>query len=87
MTSDSARIEYLRSLQSVRDGCHRVLALAREDALPSFKVDFDKVPGAADYVIDVIRQTYADDLASVPFHSRCVLAYAVARARGCYGSS
>lgn len=71
MTSDSDRVEYLRSLPSVREGCQRVLALARNDALPSFKVDFDKVPSAADYVIGVIRQTYGDDLASVPFHSRC----------------
>ncbi|TYZ64957.1 hypothetical protein PybrP1_010264 [[Pythium] brassicae (nom. inval.)] len=70
MTSDSERVEYLRSLPSVREGCRRVLALARDDALPSFKVDFDKVPSAADYVINVIRQTYADDVASVPFHSR-----------------
>ncbi|GAB9476059.1 hypothetical protein Gpo141_00013131 [Globisporangium polare] len=70
MTSESDRVEYLRSLVSVRESCQRVLALAKDDALPSFRVDYAKIPDAADYVISVIRQSYPDDVASVPFHSR-----------------
>lgn len=70
MASEAERVEYLRSLVSVREGCQRVFALAKEDKLPSFQVDLDKIPGVADYVIDVIRQSYPDDIAAVPFHSR-----------------
>lgn len=70
MASESDRVEYLRSLVSVREGCERVFALAKDGALPSFRVDFDKIPDAADYVIQVIRQSYPDNIASVPFHSR-----------------
>lgn len=64
------QVEYLRSLPSVRDGCHRVLALAKQDKLPSFSVVQTKIPELADYVIDVIRQSYPTDIAAVPFHSR-----------------
>lgn len=70
MTSESDRVEYLRSLVSVRESSQRVFALAKNDALPSFRVDFAKIPDAADYVISVIRQAYPEDIASVPFHSR-----------------
>ncbi|RLN76509.1 hypothetical protein BBJ28_00026464 [Nothophytophthora sp. Chile5] len=64
------RVEYLRSLPSVREGCHRVYALAKHDGLASFTVDAPKIPALADYVIKIIRETYPTDEASVPFHSR-----------------
>ncbi|KAF1313640.1 hypothetical protein FI667_g17154, partial [Globisporangium splendens] len=70
MATDEERVEYLRSLVSVREGCQRVYALAKEDKLPNFTVAFDKIPGVADYVINVIRQSYPDDITAVPFHSR-----------------
>uniref|UniRef100_K3WWH7 Uracil catabolism protein 4 n=1 Tax=Globisporangium ultimum (strain ATCC 200006 / CBS 805.95 / DAOM BR144) TaxID=431595 RepID=K3WWH7_GLOUD len=70
MVTDEERVEYLRSLVSVREGCQRVFALAKEDKLPNFTVAFDKIPGVADYVINVIRQSYPDDITAVPFHSR-----------------
>lgn len=73
MASENDRVEYLRSLPSVRESSQRVLALAKDDALPSFSVAFDKIAGAADYVLQVIRQSYPDDVAAVPFHSRCVV--------------
>lgn len=79
MTSGNDRVEYLRSLVSVRESCQRVFALAKDDALPSFRVDYTKIPDAADYVISVIRQSYPDDIASVPFHSR----YSRRRLYGC----
>lgn len=63
------QVAYLRSLPSVRAGCHRVLALG--DALPSFAVDADKLPALADFVLRVTRESYPDG--NVPFHSRWVL--------------
>ncbi|KAL4117030.1 hypothetical protein PRIC2_012480 [Phytophthora ramorum] len=65
------QVAYLRSLPSVRDGCHRVLALAKQDKLPHFSVVENKIPALADYVITVIRQSYPPpNEANVPFHSR-----------------
>lgn len=74
MSSD--RVDYLRSLVSVREGCHRVYALAKDqDALPHFHVDSAKLPALADYVISIIREKYAADESAVPFHSRYVALY------------
>ncbi|POM65874.1 hypothetical protein PHPALM_18347 [Phytophthora palmivora] len=67
----SDQVTYLRSLPSIREGCHRVLALGQEDKLPHFSVVEAKIPALADYVINVIRQSYpSPNEANVPFHSR-----------------
>ncbi|KAE9005063.1 hypothetical protein PR001_g16870 [Phytophthora rubi] len=69
--SPEERVAYIRSLPSVRDGCHRVLALGRQDKLPHFSVVESRIPSLADYVISVIRQSYpTPNEAAVPFHSR-----------------
>ncbi|CAI5744806.1 unnamed protein product [Peronospora destructor] len=69
--SPQDQVAYLRSLPSIRDGCHRVLGLAKEDKLPHFSVVETKIPALADYVINVIRQSYpTPNETKVPFHSR-----------------
>ncbi|ETI48857.1 hypothetical protein F442_07236 [Phytophthora nicotianae P10297] len=69
--SPADQVAYLRSLPSIRDGCHRVLALGKQDKLPHFSVVESKVPALADYIINVIRQSYpTPNEANVPFHSR-----------------
>lgn len=68
--NNEALVEYLRSLASVRETCHRVYGLAKEDKLPNFKVVQDKIPEVADYIIKIIRQGYPKNEAGVPFHSR-----------------
>jgi hypothetical protein len=67
------QVAYLRSLPSVREGCHRVLAIGEADALPSFAVRSDKLPALADYVVQVIRDFFPAGEGTVPFHSRWVL--------------
>lgn len=67
------QVAYLRSLPSVREGCHRVLALGEADELPSFAVDADKLPALADYVVQIIRDSFPAGEGTVPFHSRWVL--------------
>ena len=65
------QVEYLRSLPSVRDSCHRVFRLAEADKLPHFSVVESKISALADYVINVIRQSYpSPNEVHVPFHSR-----------------
>ncbi|EGZ27966.1 hypothetical protein PHYSODRAFT_349018 [Phytophthora sojae] len=69
--SPEEQVAFLRSLPSVRDGCHRVLALGLQDKLPHFSVAKDQIPALADYVLGVIRQSYpTPNEANVPFHSR-----------------
>ncbi|KAG6953466.1 hypothetical protein JG687_00012381 [Phytophthora cactorum] len=69
--SPDDQVTYLRSLPSIRDGCHRVLAIGKQGKLPNFTVVESKVPALADYVINVIRQSYpTPNEANVPFHSR-----------------
>ncbi|GLE04731.1 hypothetical protein PINS_up013710 [Pythium insidiosum] len=67
---DDALVEFLRSLPSVRETCRRVYALARDDALPHFSVDEDKIADVAEFVIQIIRDAYPGNEAGVPFHSR-----------------
>ncbi|CEG38278.1 Protein of unknown function DUF1688 [Plasmopara halstedii] len=69
--SPADQVTYLRSLPSIRDGCHRVLSLAIKDQLPNFSVDETKTLALADYVVSVIRQSYpTPNEVNVPFHSR-----------------
>lgn len=70
MAQEQEQVAYLRSLPSVRDGCHRVLSLGEKGELPSFAVNGDKLPALADYVVQVIRDSYPAGEATVPFHSR-----------------
>jgi hypothetical protein len=71
MPPPEEQVLYLRSLPSVREGCHRVLALGRQDKLPHFSVVESKIPALADYVLAVIRQGFPyPNEADVPFHSR-----------------
>lgn len=69
--SPADQVTYLRSLPSIRDSCHRVLALANQDQLPHFSIVESKVLALAEYIVSVIRQSYpTPDEAKVPFHSR-----------------
>ncbi|TDH70643.1 hypothetical protein CCR75_001235 [Bremia lactucae] len=65
------KVTYLRSLPSVRDSCHRVFSLAKQNELPNFLVVESKIPALAEYVLGIIRQSYpTPNEAKVPFHSR-----------------
>src|SRR5690606_34489673 len=64
----SAAVTYLRQPSTIRERCHYILDLARQDLLPHFEIHEDKLDQVADYVLKVTRDAYPD--LNVPYHSR-----------------
>lgn len=58
----------LLSAQAVRSHCAQIMRLAERDAAPHFRWHPKRLPQAAAYVADTIRQRYPD--LDVPYHSR-----------------
>jgi len=67
-TGDSAAAAYLLTPEAIRARAHSLLRLAERDALPHFAYREDRLPAAADYVLETIRANYPD--LDIPFHSR-----------------
>jgi hypothetical protein len=63
-----AAVAYLLTPAAIRARAHILLRLAEQDALPHFTYRADRLPAAADYVLETIRANYPD--LAVPFHSR-----------------
>jgi hypothetical protein len=64
----SAAALSLLSAQAVRQRAHRLLALGLDGELDHFRIDLDRLPGVAELVIQVTRESYPG--LDVPFHSR-----------------
>ena len=58
----------LLTAAAVRERSNLMLAAALDDRLDHFRVDLDRLPAAADYVLAVMRRNYPD--LDVPFHAR-----------------
>lgn len=58
----------LLGAQAVRSHCAQIMRLAERDAAPYFRWHPERLPQAAAYVADTIRQRYPD--LNVPYHSR-----------------
>ena len=65
---DRAAAAYLLRPEAIRARAHSLLRLAERDALQYFVYREDRLPAAADYVLETIRATYPD--LAIPFHSR-----------------
>ena len=63
-------IHDLRTLECVRDRCHKVLALADRGKTMHFDLDRSKLPAVVEFVAAITAATYGDDLAAIPYHSR-----------------
>lgn len=63
-----ALLAYLRSPQAIRERCDRLFELAVQDRLPHFAVQLERLPAAADFVLEVTRANYPN--LAIPFHSR-----------------
>ena len=66
MTSEAVAL--LRRPETIRARCHALLRLAEADALPHFALHAERLPAAADYVAETIRQNYPD--LAIPYHAR-----------------
>lgn len=58
----------LLTASAVRERAQKMLALGLDGKLTTFTVNLDRLPAAADIVVEVIRDAYPD--LAVPFHAR-----------------
>ncbi|WNG43393.1 DUF1688 family protein [Archangium minus] len=68
MREASTTVAYLRSPRAIRERCRALLELGLAGKLEHFRVDMDRLPAVADYVLDVTRATYPT--LEIPVHSR-----------------
>jgi hypothetical protein len=68
MTDPSEPLRRLLSAAAVREIAHEMLALALDGRVDGWRVDLDRLPGAADLTAEVTRQAYPD--LRIPFHAR-----------------
>jgi len=67
-SSDDAAVAWLRSPEAIRARCGELFALARDGRSTHFRYRPERLEGAADLVLTVIRESYPD--LAVPYHSR-----------------
>lgn len=68
-SADFARaLDYLRSPRAIRERCQQVFDRACDRQLEHFACDLNRLDEVADYVIQVMGETYSD--LKIPFHSR-----------------
>lgn len=58
----------LLNAAAVRSRCRLVFEAGRHDALAHFRLDLDKLPATADFVLDTMRAAYPT--LAIPYHSR-----------------
>ncbi len=68
MPEPSATVAYLRSPRAIRERCRALLELGLAGKLKHFRVDMERLPAVADYVLDVTRAAYPS--LAIPVHSR-----------------
>ncbi|ATB30465.1 URC4/urg3 family protein [Melittangium boletus] len=64
----SATVAFLRSPRAIRERCRALLELGLAGRLAHFQVDMSRLPGVADFVLDVTRESYPS--LDIPVHSR-----------------
>ncbi|QRK11919.1 URC4/urg3 family protein [Archangium violaceum] len=68
MPDVSTAVAYLRSPRAIRERCRALLELGLAGKLRHFRVDMERLPAVADYVLDVTRAAYPT--LEIPVHSR-----------------
>jgi len=68
MREPSSAVAYLRSPRAIRERCRALLELGTTGLLKHFRVDMDRLPAVADYVLAVTREAYPT--LDIPVHSR-----------------
>ncbi|WP_257460048.1 URC4/urg3 family protein [Archangium lipolyticum] len=65
---EASTVAYLRSPRAIRERCRALLELGLAGKLKHFRVDMERVPAVADYVLEVTRAAYPT--LEIPVHSR-----------------
>ena len=68
MREPSSAVAYLRSPRAIRERCRALLERGTAGLLKHFRVDMDRLPAVADYVLAVTREAYPT--LDIPVHSR-----------------
>jgi Protein of unknown function (DUF1688) len=68
MREPSSVVAYLRSPRAIRERCRALLELGTAGKLKHFRVDLERLPAVADYVLAVTREAYPT--LDIPVHSR-----------------
>lgn len=68
MREPTSAVAYLRSPRAIRERCRAVLELGTAGLLKHFRVDMERLPAVADYVLAVTREAYPT--LDIPVHSR-----------------
>lgn len=68
MPEVSPTVAYLRGPRAIRERCRALLELGLAGKLKHFRVDMERLPAVADYVLDVTRSAYPT--LEIPVHSR-----------------
>lgn len=68
MREPSSAVAYLRSPRAIRERCRALLELGTTGLLKHFRVEMDRLPAVADYVLAVTREAYPT--LDIPVHSR-----------------
>ena len=63
-------LDDLRTLDSVRDRCARVFALAQRGKSKHFDLRLDRLPAVVDLVAEMTARSYGADPRAIPYHSR-----------------
>lgn len=71
MMASDPEIDYVLSLQAVREKAHTVLKIAKTDGLNHFQLNEEKLSDTADYVIEVIKRDFGPNRYHlIPPHGR-----------------
>ena len=68
LTDPHRAAAWLLTPEAVRQRCNAMLDLGRQDLLPNFSVDLSRLPAAAAYVAQVMRENYPT--LAIPYHAR-----------------
>ena len=68
LTDPHRAAAWLLTPEAVRERCNAMLDLGRRDLLPNFSVDLSRLPAAAAYVAQVMRENYPT--LAIPYHAR-----------------
>ena len=69
-TTKTPEVQYLQSLNAVRERCTSVFALAEQNALEFWDVDLSAEAGIVDFCCSLIARDYGTAYDSIPPHGR-----------------
>lgn len=67
---DQAKVEYLKSLKSIRERCQEVYNLSKSNKLEYWTIDPNELPTIIDYCTNLINRDFGTEYHKIPPHGR-----------------